>query len=561
MRIRFGGLALVALSLTGRQAWTQPPQGRSVSQPAAPDTASQREAREDPRVAPSRHEGEGPFPRLIIRGTTLIDGTGGPPRGPVDIVIENNRITNVASVGYPGAPIDTAGRPKNATREIDGSGLYVLPGIVDLHVHQGTKQKAPESEYYNKLWLAHGITSVRGVPFASYAYSIGEKRRSEKNEITAPRYWVYQRPGTGWGKGQVQNPQQAREWVRWLAQNGGDGLKLGAERPDIMAALLDEAKKFGLGSTAHLQQTGVAQMNADEATRLGLQTVTHFYGLFESMYENNSVQPWPVNMNYSNEQDRFGQVARQWSLVKPGGEKWNELLKKFKERDVTLDPTMVAYLTGRDMFHHMNAPWHQKYTLPTLWAYYQPNRTNHGSYWYYWTTWDEVAWRNFYRVWMQFLNDYKNMGGRVTASSDAGFIFNTPGFSTIQEMELLQEAGFHPLEVIRGATYHAAETLLKPKGITTPDFGVVRPGALADLLVVDQNPVENLKVLYGIGALKLNDQTGKPEWVGGVKYTIKDGIIYDAKQLLADVAKMVEDQRKKMPVTSEGSSRSGDPEP
>jgi imidazolonepropionase-like amidohydrolase len=556
MRARFLSTAAIALGLATRQAPTQQPAPtrRPVAQPASSDTATQREARDDPRVAPKRREGEGPFPRLIIRGTTLIDGTGAPPRGPVDIVIENNRITNIASVGYPGVRIDTAGRPRNATREIDGTGMYVLPGLVDLHVHQGTKQKAPESEYYNKLWLAHGITSVRGVPFASYAYSIGEKRRSETNEITAPRYWVYQRPGTGWPKGQVQNPEQAREWVRWLAQNGGDGIKLGAERPDIMAALLDEAKKLGLGSTAHLQQTGVAQMNADEATRLGLQTVTHFYGLFESMYENNSVQPWPVDMNYNNEQDRFSQVARQWSLVKPGGEKWNALLNKFKERDVTLDPTMVAYLTGRDMFHHMNAPWHQKYTLPTLWAYYQPNRTNHGSYWYYWTTWDEVAWRNFYRVWMQFLNDYKNMGGRVTASSDAGFIYNTPGFSTIQEMELLQEAGFHPLEVIRGATLHAAETLFKPKGREV-ELGVVRRGALADILIVDQNPVANLKVLYGIGALKLNDQTGKPEWVGGVKYTIKDGIVYDAKQLLADVAAMVDEQRKKTPATNEESAK------
>ena len=556
MRARFLSTAVIALGLAARQAPTQQPAStrRPVAQPASSDTATQREARDDPRVAPKRREGEGPFPRLIIRGTTLIDGTGAPPRGPVDIVIENNRITNIASVGYPGVRIDTAGRPRNATREIDGTGMYVLPGLVDLHVHQGTKQKAPESEYYNKLWLAHGITSVRGVPFASYAYSIGEKRRSETNEITAPRYWVYQRPGTGWPKGQVQNPEQAREWVRWLAQNGGDGIKLGAERPDIMAALLDEAKKLGLGSTAHLQQTGVAQMNADEATRLGLQTVTHFYGLFESMYENNSVQPWPVDMNYNNEQDRFSQVARQWSLVKPGGEKWNALLNRFKERDVTLDPTMVAYLTGRDMFHHMNAPWHQKYTLPTLWAYYQPNRTTHGSYWYYWTTWDEVAWRNFYRVWMQFLNDYKNMGGRVTASSDAGFIYNTPGFSTIQEMELLQEAGFHPLEVIRGATLHAAETLFKPKGREV-ELGVVRRGALADILIVDQNPVANLKVLYGIGALKLNDQTGKPEWVGGVKYTIKDGIVYDAKQLLADVAAMVDEQRKKTPATNEESAK------
>jgi imidazolonepropionase-like amidohydrolase len=539
-------LAAAALCIGQAPAIAQqrPTQRPAAAQAAATtDTANQREARDDPALAPARHEGDGPFARLIVRGATLIDGTGGPPRGPVDIVIENNRVTSVASVGYPGLPIDTAGRPKNATREIDGTGLYVLPGLVDLHVHQGTKEKAPESEYYNKLWLAHGITTVRGVPFASFAYSIGEKRRSDKNEITAPRYWVYQRPGTGWGKGPVQSPDQAREWVRWLAKSGGDGLKLGAERPDIMAALLDEASKNGLGSTAHLQQTGVAQMNADEATRLGLQTVTHFYGLFESMYEDNSVQPWPVNMNYNNEQDRFGQVARQWSLVKPGGEKWNALLKKFKERDVTLDPTMVAYLTGRDMFHHMNAPWHEKYTLPTLWAYYQPNRKNHGSYWYYWTTWDEVAWRNFYRVWMQFLNDYKNIGGRVTASSDAGFIFNTPGFSTIQEMELLQEAGFHPLEVIRGATMHAAETLALPSGKPI-EVGVVRPGMLADLIVVPENPLANLKTLYANGALRLNDKTGKPERVGGVKYVIKDGIVYDAKQLLADVEKIVADAKK-----------------
>jgi len=543
-------LALIAaaLALPPEPAPAQQPSSRPSQ--AAPQTTADsaarslaREREQDPRPAPERKEGEGPFEKLIIRGATLIDGTGGPPRGPVDIVIEGNRITDVASVGYPKVPIDSTKRPKGATREIDGAGMYVMPGLIDLHVHQGTKQKAPDSEYYNKLWLAHGITTVRGVPFASFDYSMREKARSAKNQITAPRYVVYQRPGSGWGRGPVRNPGQARAWVRWLAQNGGDGLKVGAERPDIMAALLDEAKKQRLGSTAHLQQTGVAQMNADEATRLGLGTVTHFYGLFESMYENNSVQPWPADMNYNDEQARFGQVARQWSLVEPHGEKWNALLRKLKERDVTLDPTMVAYLTGRDMFHHMYAPWHAKYTLPSLYAYYAPSRVNHGSYWYYWTTADEVAWRNFYRVWMEFINDYKNMGGRVTPSSDAGFIYNTPGFATIQELELFQEAGFHPLEAIRGAGLHAAETLAKPAGKDV-DVGVVAPGMLADLLIVDQNPIENLKVLYGTGALKLNDETGKPEQVGGVKWTIKDGIVYDAKQLLADVARMVETQRK-----------------
>ena len=80
------------------------------------------------------------------------------------------------------------------------------------------------------------------------------------------------------------------------------------------------------------------------------------------------------------------------------------------------------------------------------------------------------------------------------------------------------------------------------------EFGVVRQGMLADLMIVDQNPLENLKVLYASGALRLNDTTGKPEWIGGVKWTIKDGIVFDAKQLAADVAQMVEDQRRTRPV-------------
>jgi imidazolonepropionase-like amidohydrolase len=539
--------ATLAVALTSTAAAQQRPAQGAAQAPAVPQ-ALQNERRDDPRPAPARAEGDGPFPKLIIRGATLIDGTGGPPRGPVDIVVENNRITEIVGVGTPGLPIDTARRPKGATREIDAHGMYVLPGLVDLHVHQGTQLKAPHSEYYNKLWMAHGITTVRGVPFASFDYSIKERARSAKNEITAPRYVVYQRPGSGWDQGPVRTPEAARAWVRWLAQNGGEGMKLGAERPDIMAALLDEARKVGLGSTAHLAQIGVAQMNADEATRLGLQAVTHFYGLFESMYDNHQVQPWPPDLNYNNEQDRFGQVARQWNLVTPRGEKWNAFLARLRERDVTLDATMVAYLTGRDMFHHMYAPWHAQYTLPSLWDFYAPSRANHGSYWYYWTTWDEVAWRNFFRVWMMFLNDYKNMGGRVTASSDAGFIYNTPGFSTIQEMELLQEAGFHPLEVIRAATFHAAETLARPRGKPI-EYGAVQVGLLADLQIVAENPVANLKVLYGTGALKLNDRTGKPEQVGGVKWTIKDGIVYDAKQLLADVARMVEEQRKARSMT------------
>ncbi len=506
--------------------------------------------------APDRRpdEGEGPFDRLIIRGAILIDGTGAPPRGPVDIVIEGNRIEEIRGVGVPNVPIGDAGRPQGATREIDAHGSYVLPGFVNLHAHAGGTPKAPEAEYTYKLWMAHGITSVRGVALGPMEWSLNERARSARNEIVAPRIVSYHRPGNGegWGGRSIRTPDDARAWVRWAADQGIDGLKLNAHRPEIMEALLDEARKHNLGSTAHLAQTGVAQMNALDAARLGLGAVTHYYGIFEALYKDTDVQPWPVDMNYSDEQHRFGQVARQWNLIHPqGSDEWNALLEEFLELDVVLDPTMVAYLAGRDLMRAMNADWHQKYTLPSLWDFYTPSRENHGSYFFYWTGWDEIAWKNFYRVWMAFLDDYKDLGGRVTVSADAAYIYNLWGFGSIVEMELLHEAGFHPLEVLRGATMHGAEAIFGPKGVPI-EYGVVREGLLADLVVVDENPIENLKVLYGTGWMRLNDETQQVERVGGVRYTIKDGIVYDAKQLLADVERMVQQQRAERDISEEG---------
>jgi imidazolonepropionase-like amidohydrolase len=502
------------------------------------------------RPGPARAEGDGPFDRLILRGGILIDGTGAPARGPVDIVIERNRIARIANVGTPNVPINPAGRPQNATRELDVNGMYILPGFVDLHLHTGDVPKAPEAEYVYKLWMAHGITSGRGVGFSeNLDWALSEKARSSRNEITAPRMWVYHVPGDVWSyESAFRTADQAREWVRMAKGKGVDGLKVTSFRPEIFGALMDEARKNGMGTVAHLAQTGVANMNALDAARLGLGTITHFYGLFEAMYEGSKVQPYPENYNYNDEQWRFGQVARQWTLVKPRSEKWWALLNELKARNVTLDPTMTAYLTGRDVMARRNADWHETYTLPSLWDFYTPNRENHGAYFYNWTSWDEVAWRKFYQVWHELLNDYKNLGGRVTASSDAGYIYNTYGFSTIQEMELLQEAGFHPLEVIRAVTQHAAETLTIPSG-TTPDFGAVKEGNLADLVVVPENPIANLKVLYGSGFERLNDRTGKVERVGGVRYTIKDGIVYDARKLLADVAAMVAKQKRERRIT------------
>src|SRR5690606_30061275 len=171
-----------------------------------------------------------------------------------------------------------------------------------------------------------------------------------------------------------------------------------------------------------------------------------------------------------------------------------------------------------------------------VWKYFQPQRGGHGSYWYRWSTTNEIEWKENYRLWMQFINEYKNLGGRVCAGSDSGFIFQIFGFGLIRELELLQEAGFHPLEVLRSATSQGAELL----GVNE-DRGSVDIGKRADLLILQENPLEDFKLLYGTGALRLNDGTGQPEWRRALQYTIKSGIVYDVDQLLAAVRALVND--------------------
>ena len=101
--------------------------------------------------------------QLILRGGILINSTGAPPIGPVDIVIEKNIITKVQNVGYPGVAINENRRPtlsKNGV-EINCEGSYILPGFIDTHGHIGGRSQGASPDYVFKLWMAHGITTIR----------------------------------------------------------------------------------------------------------------------------------------------------------------------------------------------------------------------------------------------------------------------------------------------------------------------------------------------------------------------------------------------------------------
>lgn len=499
-------------------------------------------ARAQVKPAPARTDGEGPWNQLIIRGVTLINGTLSPPVGPVDIVVEGNRIKEIRNVGAPGhlAPANRRPALQSGGKELNAEGMYLLPGFVDTHAHIGGNQ-APDASYVFKLWMAHGVTTIADPgSMNGLSWVLEHKKKAEKNEITAPRIKAYTSFGQG-AKSPISTPSEAVEWVRQNAKNGADGIKFFGSAPEIMEAAIKENKRLGLRSKMHHSQTQVGRWNALHSARAGLTSMEHWYGLPEALFNDRTVQHYSLDYNYSNEFDRFSQAGQLWKqAAKPHSEHWNKVMNEMLSLDFTLSPTLVIYSANRDLMKARRAEWHEQYTLPSLWDFFAPAFGKHGSYWFSWGTEQEVEWKENYRLWMSFLNEYKNRGGRVTVGTDAGFIYQLYGFAYATELELLRESGFHPLEVIKAATLNGAEALGMDK-----EIGTVEVGKLADFVIVDQNPLENFQVLYGTGALAL-DKSNKPVRLGGVSYTIKDGIVYDAKKLLADVEKMVDAEKKKL---------------
>lgn len=463
-------------------------------------------------------------PRLAIRNAMVVDGSGKPAAGPADILIEGNRIAQVVFLDPVAVRSGTATRPA-ADAEIDATGKYVLPGLINAHAHlQDERAKvALPYDYTLKLWLASGITSVREVGADSTARIIAVRERGARGEIAAPRLFVYARYGH---RPVPATPAAARERVRALKAQGADGMKLVGLDRDLMAAALDEARRLGLRVAHH---AGVEETNAWDDARLGTTSIEHWYGVPDAAIPDGR-QHFPASYNYANETDRFRWAGRLWREADPA--LLDRVLDTLVAANVAWVPTLDIYEASRDLQRAQTQPWFADYLHPTLEDYFRPDPANHGSYFFGWSSTDEAYWKENYRLWMRALRDFAAKGGVIGVGDDAGFIYQMYGFGLIRELELHEEAGFQPLRVIQHATSNNARIL----GRET-ELGRVRAGWLADLIVVDGNPLANLKLLYPTGVEEVRD--GRVVRTGGVVWTIKDGIPYHGPTLLSEVKAMV----------------------
>ncbi|MGD9562449.1 MAG: amidohydrolase family protein [Pyrinomonadaceae bacterium] len=466
--------------------------------------------------------------RIVVRGAMVVDGSGKPAAGPYDIVIENDVITQIAGFDPIAARAGKARRPAKGDLEIDADGKYVLPGLINLHGHAHDERggvKMPV-EYCMKMWLACGITTVREA--WSGKKTLEWRQETAANTMAGPRIFAY-----GGFPGPNQHTEEAvRQRVRDLKAAGFDGIKLYTIDRDLMAAMMDEANKLGMRVMHHV---GVEETNAWDDIKFGTTTIEHWYGIPDAAIESGR-QNFPADYNYNNEVHRFRYAGRLWREAN-----WDRLLGVLDgmiKANVAWDPTLVIYDASRDLQRAQTNPAFAEYLHPVLEEFFRPNPSNHGSYFIGWTSTDEAFWKENYRIWMKALYEFEKRGGLIGTGEDAGFIYQMYGFGLIRELELHQEAGFHPLKVIQHATSNGARILGQDDKL-----GRIRVGYKADLIVVNGNPLENFKVLYPTGIDEVRD--GKVFKTGGIEWTIKDGIPFHVPTISAEIRDLVRKARAK----------------
>jgi len=404
----------------------------------------------------------------VIEGGTLIDGTTGPPITNAVVVVRGNRI---AAVGKKGAVT----YPKEA-RVIRAESKFILPGLIDLHVHY--------AEWHGELNLAHGVTTVKdtGNPvewLEAISKAIADGR------VVGPR--LYYTGNSLTSRAPVRdhhiglaNPEMGRRAVRVLKEHGSVAVKVHQQiTPELLGAVTDEAHKLNMPVTGHLRRIG-----AREAVLAGIDGLEHATGIPRSAGANPDLLKTDDPEN-----DVVGYYDDLYEAAEMQEEKYAPLVKLLIEKKVIIVPTMItwfrvasdhrtAYAREDAEYAKIEALRYVPEGLRRMWqtsAIYEPPSAA-----------DEHRFRTAYAKMSRFLKLFHDSGGNLLAGSAVSV--SILGLSFQRELEMLVELGLSPREVIEIATRRNAEFLRQDGRL-----GTINVGKLADLIIVDRNPLDDIK--------------------------------------------------------------------
>ena len=417
----------------------------------------------------------------VMTGGTVIDGTGRPPIKDAVVLIRGNRIIRVGPRGKI--------KYSRTAHIIDVAGKYLLPGLIDIHVHY--------NDWMGEMFLANGVTTVKDVGnYVEWISVVSEE--VEQGKVRGPRIFYV---GNGLDSPPpkrdhfigLESPQMAKQVVKLLHERGAVGIKV-RERltRELLRAITEEAHRLQIAVTGHIRR-----VNAYDAALDGIDGLEHASGIVQATADAGA----KIDLdNITNDYQRYVAERKSYSLINPA--KAAELVKFLASRHVALIPTMAGWwrmaTERRDDFAREDAQYANNPALA-----YVPEDTRK-----IWATSllykltdaeDLVQVRSGYRNVQEILRQHYKAGGKVLAGSDT--FISIPGLSLQRELLFLVDSGFTPLQAISIATHDNAQFLRKDKGL-----GTIAPGKLADILVVSANPLEDIRNTQRVAMLLKNGE-------------------------------------------------------
>lgn len=414
---------------------------------------------------------------LMIQGGTLIDGNGGAPVPNSAILVEGNRITAVGRAGQVQIPA--------GAKIINASGKYVLPGLWDAQVNYAW--------YWGEVMLNQGVTSTVDIGDGEEV-SIAQRDAVNHGRAVGPRQMVGighlggirgNTPATGLQSALAtrkdpKSPDDARAFAQRFLGANADMVMLhdGSYAPDIYQAAFEEAHKAGKPAFC---RCGGPRTGPREGALAGADVYPHSTGIGAAIAKDGT--------RANNELDRYAEMDDS---------KANELLRILVEHHVNLVPTLVhdspSYPKGWARFQ---AEVRRNFQDPNLRAYYDDANIKNFFATYNHTEPAAIRDRRMrgFANMLRFNRMYDAAGGHVLAGGDTNEQ-KAPGFILHDEMETMAEAGISPMHVIQGATKWTAEAMRVADRI-----GTIEPGKIADIIVVDADPLADIANLRKISAV------------------------------------------------------------
>lgn len=395
--------------------------------------------------------------QLLIKNGTIIDVENGVSFiGAIEI--EGNTIKRV---------IKQSEVLPEGIETFDAKGKYIIPGLIDMHCHI--------HERYAPHFVASGVTTVRN---AAGNVLLLQNLMQKADDAPTPRIYASDRmidgtPGqwgpTSYGALVTDDPEEARKEVRRQVEVGAKFVKLyGWIKREVMAAAVDEAKKYNLEVAIDLVNS--KELTALDAAECGVTWIEHASGFAHEMYKG-----WNLFVD-----------QEEWSHIdweNPDQEKLKELCEKMLAYNVKLCPTMVIY--------------NQSIKYPEFWSPKNIVIESASKINYIMDYWNQQAEHvdsikkynaKTHNLQKAIAKTYYDMGGTVVAGTDTpALMFTYPGLALHRELELFVEIGFTELEALQAATVNAA------KSIHLNEIGTIQEGKIADLVILSNNPLENIQ--------------------------------------------------------------------